>query len=338
MAVTMVIDSGFGDSGKAKLVEYLALTGEIRHVVSGGIGPSAVAHQFTSANGAEVILKQVPSGVLSSKAMLYIGPGTLVDVNSLSAEMDELERYNVRERLMVDRRCGLVLPEHREAETTADPGDLSLCLDNGCAAARASYVMRRIGRVGEMPAPPCAVGDVPDVLNRVAVGEEILIGASDGPEYDLYLGEHYPLAISDGCSVASVLARTGIAWSHLRRVIGVVNMLPTTVLPIALPHRLSPAQMARRNLVSRGLVTGLPRQVAGQPDLAQLARFVRHQRPTELALGRADMFDPAARAITSAAGLPRSVREWARRIEEAVAVPVRYASTGPDVRHVACLG
>lgn len=333
MPVTMVIDTGFGDSGKAKLVEYLAMTDGIRHVVGGGIGPGSAMHRFLDSDDAEIRLRQVPPGVLSPAATMYLGPGTLVDLRLLADEVAALNRHHVRDRLVVDRRCGMVEPDHSAAERASTLGGLGLHWDNGCAAARSTYLLRQIGRLADAPDPPCATGDVVTLLNGISASHDVLIGADDGPEYDLYTSDHYPYTLSDGCSVAAVLARTGLAWSHLRRVIGVVNMMPTTVLPVPLAHELGPDQLKARNLSSRGLVTGLPRRVAACPDLTQLKRFIQNQRPSELALGRADMFDSAASAVTRAADLPRSVRDWVVRIEDTAEVPVTYVSTGPGVRH-----
>jgi adenylosuccinate synthase len=334
MPVTMVIDSGLGDSGKAKLVEYLTLAGDVRHVVGGGVGPGAAWHQYADPGGQRIDLQQVPPGVTQPRATLYLGPGTLVDLRMLAAELARLARYQVRGRMVVDRRCGIVEPAHREAEETAGLASRGVHWDHGCAGARAAYILRQIRQAGQAADPPCAIADVVLRLSEVSAAQDVLVAAEDGPEYDLYTSDHYPLTVSDGCSAAAVLARTGLAWCDLRQVIGVVNMLPTTVLPLPLASELSAAELTRRKLHSRGLVTGLRRRVAACPDLAQLARFVSYQRPTALALGRADMFDPAARSATRLADLPSSVRDWMTRIEDRTAVPVRYVSTGPGVTEV----
>lgn len=329
MPVTAVTDAGFGDSGKGKVLAFLAQARGVRHIVDGGTGPSA-GHVLTRA-GRTHTLSAVPPGFFVDEARLYVGPGTLVDEGRLRSELVELADYRVAERLTVDFRCGLI-PEHAvERERQEGLHDLGLRWEAGTTAARVDYLWRRARRFGDIADSPCLIGDVVTELNAIARDEEVLVLGAHGPAFSLFTSDNYPLTTSDNCSAAAVMSRTGIAWRHLQEVVAVVNMLPTVTVPVPLSHELPLDEVRRRGLESFGAVSGVRRRVAAQPDLEQLRRFVLEDQPTSLVLGRADEYDPECRGARRPSELPASIRRWADYVEDEVGVPVLLVSTGPAV-------
>jgi adenylosuccinate synthase len=356
MPVTVVIDAGFGDSGKGKIAAYLALARGFRHVVNGGTGPSA-GHVLEFSAGRAVTVGQVPVGFAAPLAQLYIGPGTLIDERLLRSELATLAALDagtsapappahgsgpgatarggaIAARLTVDGRCGLISPRAVESEKRHGLHDLGILWEAGTTAGRVDYLWRRARRFTDITDPPCRAADVVTLLNTAAAGEDVLVLGAHGPAYSLFTSPFYPLTTCDECSAAGTLSRTGIAWCHLTSVIGVVNMLPTVTLPVPLAHEMSLAEIRDRGLESYGAVSGVRRRVASQPDLGALRRFVRDQQPTSLALGRADLYDPECRSARTAGRLSARVRAWIDRIEDDTAVPVAMVSTGRSVYDV----
>lgn len=330
MPATVVLDAGLGDSGKGKIAAFVARTRGIRHFADGGTGPSA-GHVLRMPEGPVQTVTQVPVGFVVPGARLYVGPGTLVRAEILRAEVAELAAHDVASRLLIDRRCGLIPDDALAREREHGLHDLGLRWEAGTTAARVDYLWRRARRYGRLEDPPCPAGDVVTVLNTVAADEDVLIVGAHGADYSLYSGPHYPVTTSDNCSAAATLSRTGLAWHHLREVIAVVNMTPTVTSPVPLAHEMPAAEVRRRGLESRGAVSGVPRRVADRPDLDALRRFVLTERPSSLALGRADVHDPDCAGVRDAARLTPGIRSWIDRLECELDVPVGLVSTGPAV-------
>ncbi|MQY05028.1 adenylosuccinate synthetase [Actinomadura macrotermitis] len=337
MPATVVLDAGLGDSGKGKIAAFLALSRGVRHVVDGGTGPSA-GHVLPLPDGPAHTVSQVPVGFAVPDARLYIGPGTLVSERVLRAELAGLAAHDAASRLLVDRRCGLIPDDAHAREREQGLHDLGLSWEAGTTAARVDYLWRRARLYGELVDPPCPSGDVVAALNAVAVDEDVLVLGAHGADYSLYTGSHYPITTSDNCSAAATLSRTGLAWRYLREVVAVVNMTPTVTSPVPLAHELTLTEIRRRGLESHGAVSGVRRRVAARPDLDMLRRFVRTERPSSLALGRADLYDPDCAGARDTAGLTAGIRSWIDQAEDDLGVPVSLVSTGPAVGDIVRLG
>lgn len=305
-------------------------------VLSGGTGPSA-AHMVDFGEG-PVVVSQVPLGYMHPDCQLFIGPGTLVDLSALEAEVRMLEERgftSVRDRLFVDPHCGLIPPDAIEREREAGLHEMGLTWENGTTAARADYVWRRAQRVETVTSDYFSIRDVPGALaEAMRGGARGLLVNPHGPCYSLYSGAEHPFTTSDECSVVAGMSRTGVSWSSVSGVIGVCNMLPTTTLPITLRDELAPSEVELRGLVSRGVVSGRFRRVAARHDSSLLKRFVDVERPTEFALGRLDLAVPDSRGARSWDELPAVARDVVAEIEATTGVDVTLVSTGPMIDDV----
>jgi adenylosuccinate synthase len=178
--------------------------------------------------------------------------------------------------------------------------------------------------------------DVPDALSAMPLERQVLIHGTHSPRYSLFSGSTYPAATSAECSVAGVLGRLGVSPRRLKDVVGVVDLVPnTTSEHLALPNELHPQEIERRGWRSHGIVSGLPRRFGLGIDYLNLDDFVRKERPSELALGRADLYDIENSHVRSWCQLGNSVRSLVDELEERYGVPVRAVSTGRLVEDIA---
>ncbi|HEV2317508.1 MAG TPA: adenylosuccinate synthase [Thermoplasmata archaeon] len=110
MPVTVVVGAQFGDEAKGKITDYLAAN--YRYVVRTGGGPNA-GHSIELAEG-QVVLHQLPSGILRSGVTCIDGPGMVIDPFGLETELHELDaRGLLRGRLVISDRAHVILPIHR---------------------------------------------------------------------------------------------------------------------------------------------------------------------------------------------------------------------------------
>lgn len=106
----VLIGAQWGDEGKGKLVDLL--TAKVRAVVRFQGGHNA-GHTVI-VNGKKTILHLLPSGVLHSEVINYIGNGVVLSPLALLSEIAELKKQQIdlTGRVYISETCNLLLPYH----------------------------------------------------------------------------------------------------------------------------------------------------------------------------------------------------------------------------------
>jgi adenylosuccinate synthase len=125
MSVVAVVGCGWGDEGKGKIVDALAVERRARLVIRFNGGPNAghtvvpevEGEAIPSWNKAVFRLHQVPSGVFTPGCVSLCGPGTVIDPDGFLAELAEVEALGVdTSGIVLSDRAHVVLPVHRERD------------------------------------------------------------------------------------------------------------------------------------------------------------------------------------------------------------------------------
>lgn len=106
----------WGDEGKGKITDLLAGRADMVARYQGG----ANAGHTVVVNGHQVILHQVPSGILSPEATCVIGPDVVLDPETLLEEIEGLLASKVMSdasRLIISRAAHVVLPYHKAIDS-----------------------------------------------------------------------------------------------------------------------------------------------------------------------------------------------------------------------------
>src|SRR5918997_3823854 len=115
----VVVGAQWGDEGKGKLVDVLAERADWVVRYQGGANAGHTVH----IGDTQVVLHEVPSGILHPCVRCAIGNGVVLDPETLFTEIDELvaDGVDVEGRLYVSDRAHLVLPYHKllDAESSA---------------------------------------------------------------------------------------------------------------------------------------------------------------------------------------------------------------------------
>ncbi|MFC7622514.1 adenylosuccinate synthetase [Microlunatus sp. GCM10028923] len=327
MSATIIVDALWGDSGKGKLCAQLAIKHDAELAVRAGVGTNAGA-SVTTDDGRLIKARQLPTGWLNPRTKVAVGSGVLVDPQVFA---DELGRFGLTDRVMVDRRCAVITPEHIAAELAdAHLAETvgSTCTGNG--AARADFVLRRAGQAGDHPKLRSYSGDVAVEVNRVAAGDGlVIIEGSQGTLLSLALTDDYPCATSDNCTSVAAMDDVGLNWRLVTDVIMVVKALPSRVGSGPLPYEISAAEADRRGIAERGVVTGRPRRKADRLDPDLLAYAAMLNGPTAIALTFIDHVDPEMRGVRDRDRITAPVRDLIERVEQATGAPVTSLDTGP---------
>src|SRR5437868_4217557 len=109
MTVVAVIGAQWGDEGKGKIVDELAMSADYVVRYQGG---SNAGHRVVHEKG-EFAFRLVPSGILYPNTTCIIGNGVVVDPKGLISEMEELQHQGIDvSRLYISERAHVVMPYH----------------------------------------------------------------------------------------------------------------------------------------------------------------------------------------------------------------------------------
>ncbi len=324
MPLTVVVGGFFGDEGKGKIVGYLALRD--KPVAAVRTGATNAGHTVVHA-GRAYKLRALPSAIIEPGVRLYIARGALIHYRVL---LEEVEKYGVRERVVVDEATGVITDEHVERERRDEylAKRIGSTL-TGVGAAMVDRVLRRLPLARDIPELKGLLGDVQEMVwGHLDRGESVVIEATQGYWLSLYHGT-YPYVTSRDTTASAALSEVGLGPHDVDDVIVVFKAFVTRVGEGPLPGELSEEEAEKLGLVEYGTVTGRRRRVA--PFNIKLAkRAVRANTATMAALTKLDVLYPEARGVRSWEKLPERARKWIEEIEAELGVPIALIGTGED--------
>ncbi len=113
MPVIAVVGAQWGDEGKGRTVDYIAQDADMVIRFQGG---DNAGHTVVNEHG-EFRMHLVPSGIFSPQATCLLGPGTVVNFDTLLEELEMLEDAGVDTgNMVVDKRAHVILPFHRQLD------------------------------------------------------------------------------------------------------------------------------------------------------------------------------------------------------------------------------
>ncbi|MDD4352401.1 MAG: adenylosuccinate synthase [Candidatus Gracilibacteria bacterium] len=112
--VDLVIGTQWGDEGKGKLIDLLAGNYDIIARANGG----ANAGHSVKFKDKSFAFHLIPSGVFSEKAQVVIGHGTVLHLETLEQELNDLEKegISVTGRLFISDRAHITTDLHKEID------------------------------------------------------------------------------------------------------------------------------------------------------------------------------------------------------------------------------
>lgn len=108
--ISVLVGLQWGDEGKGRMVDYLAQNVNIVARYQGGnnAGHTVVNHFGTFK------LHLIPSGIFNPEVTNILGPGMVIDIESLSEEISELEKSGIgTKNIKISDRATITFPFHR---------------------------------------------------------------------------------------------------------------------------------------------------------------------------------------------------------------------------------
>ena len=113
MPATVIMGGQWGDEGKGKLTDALASQASMVVRANGG---SNAGHTVKTDKGT-FKLHLIPSGILNDDVICVIGAGVVIDLETLSTELRDLNARGIdTSRLRISDRAHLVLPYHSQLD------------------------------------------------------------------------------------------------------------------------------------------------------------------------------------------------------------------------------
>ncbi len=219
-SVTVVVGAQFGSEGKGAIAAHLTKGWTANDLAVRVNGPNA-GHTVIDADRREWKLRSVPVAAVNSDALLYVAPGSEVDLGVLLEEITELDKagYNVSRRLKVHPSATVIEERHLNAEQADGLVGRIGSTGKGIGAARADRVMRRATTFGEVAKghPPYSTNSywaqfVGDYDHRDF--DNVLVEGTQGYGLGLHTS-FYPTVTSSDCRAIDFLAAAGISpWQH----------------------------------------------------------------------------------------------------------------------------
>src|SRR3989338_2717389 len=256
----IVVGGFYGDEGKCKVVGYLAVKDEYDVVIRAGGGPQA-GHTVTK----DVKVTQAPSGLVNEAARLLIGRGTVL---SPSKVLEEIKKYNLQERIGIDKGCTVIEPQHVEAEKelVARIGSVG----TGVGPARVDRVLRKAKLAKDVPELKDYLVDVArEAGNAERSGKKVLIEGVQGFGLSLLDHEFYPYVTSQDTTASQFAADAGIGPKHVKDVVVVYKSYVSRVGQGEMKSQWTEAQQKELGIEERGTVSGRARRLGDfDKDLA----------------------------------------------------------------------
>lgn len=319
----------FGDEGKGKLVAYLSLKDKPKIVARAGVGPNA-GHTVVFQN-MRFGLRQVPCGFVYKDARLLIGPGVLINPEIV---LKEIEETKAGRRVGIDRQCAVIEPHHIEQDRTSEHLKKRIgSTGTGCGPANAARVNRAAGLAKDTPELAPYLADVPlEVNEALRLGELVLVEGSQGFGLSLIHGT-YPYVTSKDTTASALAADIGIGPSKVDDVILVFKAYVSRVGAGPFATEMPQEEADRMGIVEYGTVTRRRRRI-GHFDFELARRSAMINGATQLAVTCLDRLFKGCSDARSLEQLTPEARDFIKRLEEELEVPVTLISTGPNIDDV----
>jgi len=151
--LTVLVGLHWGDEGKGRMVDYLAQNADFVARYQGGNNAGhTVVNQFGTFK-----LHLIPSGIFNPGVINILGPGMVIDIQSLSEEITELEKSGINtDSIRISDRATVTFPFHRLEDNLEEDrlgGEAFGSTRRGIAYAYSERYLKKSIQLGELLYP-----------------------------------------------------------------------------------------------------------------------------------------------------------------------------------------
>jgi adenylosuccinate synthase len=332
MPVSVIVGAQFGSEGKGKISAFLCRG--YGHSVRTG-GPNA-GHTVTEGER-KIVVRQLPSAVVSESTKLYLGPGSIIDTQVL---LKEISSNNVSpDRLHIDPQSIILDNSYVpiEKELVSRIGSTG----KGVGAAVAAKVWRgeNVTLAKDDPKLRPYISDVPGLLHKsLSNNENVLVEGTQGTGLSIHHG-WYPYVTSRDVTAGSLLAESGLGPLSVDKVILVARTYPIRVAGTSGPlekeidWQTVTDRSGKTQLIQEYTTVTKRLRRVGEFNAHNIRRAAELNSASEIAVTFIDYLDHSDFGKTNFDLLSKTSRKFIEQLEDQTQVPVRIISTGPDTSH-----
>ncbi len=325
---TVLVCGFFGDTGKGKMISYLAPKDKVAVTARAGVGPNA-GHTVVF-EGKTYKLRMLPSAFTSPDCRLLIGPGVLINPEIL---LNEIQVTGAQGRIGVDPQCAVIEHKHIESDKKGYLAQKIKSTGSGSGPCNADRVMRVAKLARDFPELKDFLVDVPlEVNTAINEGKNVLVEGTQGTYLSLFHGT-YPYVTSKDVCASAACSDVGIGPTSVDDVIVVFKAYNTRVGGGPLPGELTWEEAEKRGWAEIATNTGRRRRAAPF-DFNLAKRAIMLNGATQVAVNKIDVMFPECRGVQSFSELSREAKAYVETIEKELKVPVTLLGTGPGTMEV----
>jgi len=330
MTVDIIVGGQFGSEGKGKMLSYLCKKDMYDVVVRCG-GPNS-GHTITI-NNEQIVLKQIPVGVVNKNIKLFLSAGCLIDPDIL---FDEINMFGLNpDRLGIDNNAVIINTDYKDKEINLIKKIGST--GSGTGIAVANRVLRNSDVVLAKDIPELKeylVCTSDKVMDNIFHGKRVAIEGTQGFGLSLYHSPYYPYVTSRDTTASGFLSEVGISPFLVSNIIMIIRTFPIRVAGNSgpLPKEISweiiqkesgyPCKLQEFTSVTKKL-----RRVA-RFDSEIVKRTISVNRPTKIALMGIDYIDYNSKDVKDFNHLTKKSRDFVYKIEQILYQKIDYIGTG----------
>jgi len=306
-----VVGMQWGDEGKGKMTDFLALEADVVIRYQGGDN----AGHTVMFDDQKIDLHLLPSGVIHHHTLNILGHGMVINLETLIKEMKQFPNAKIR----ISDRAHIILPFHRELDILKESTQNIGTTKRGIGPTYADKILRQGVRMASLLNKERFISDsealakrhqmtfdakgyyeslephIHDVITWITYvpayiqeaieqHKKIVFEGAQGVMLDIDHGT-YPYVTSSSPSVSGVSQAVGFAPWHIQGALGIMKAYSTRVGEGPFPTEIHSDLAHRIREVAReyGTTTGRPRRI-GYLDLIQLKHTVLSSGITHVAL------------------------------------------------------
>ncbi len=223
--VYVIIDGQAGSCGKGKVIGQFALQKKVDAAVTNNM-PNA-GHTFMD-NGKKRIFRNIPVSAVNPNTALFIGPGSIIDMDVLVEEYEANQDILDGREIVVHPLVPLVQQKHIEQEKRQIKTGSTF---KGCCPCQTEKMMRSpdakfFKEYKSIKADPDYYKKLYHYLHTA---KKILLEGAQGCDLDMNHSHHYPYTTSRQVCPEQMLADSGIPASYLKEIIMVIRPFPIRI-------------------------------------------------------------------------------------------------------------
>lgn len=222
--MNMIYDGQYGSTGKGLIAARIATDNHI-DVTCTRLSPNA-GHTFYIGDK-KCVTKMLPvSGIINPNTSIFIGFGSVIDVDCL---FREIKQFNIDPmRIVIHPRAAVVTDADKRKEQEQDGVVTISSTQSGSGAARASKIMRNNPLAFRTPSLEQFIGDAP-LKHMLDHGASVFVETSQGYDLSLNVGFSYPYCTSTDVTPSAILADFNMHPRYMGNSIMAVRTYPIRV-------------------------------------------------------------------------------------------------------------